>query len=148
MPSYWGERITAVVLIALSLYLGAMAREFPAGGGIFPLFAAGGTVVLSLLMIMDTFIGRGKPRDSKVRFDVGYETLKPVFVTVAVIVYVIAIFELGYFVSSALFLVGTSVLVGIRNMRAIVLTGVVLFPLMYVFFELLLHANLPQGLLI
>ena len=148
MPSYWGERITAVVLIALSLYLGAMAREFPAGGGIFPLFAAGGTVVLSLLMIMDTFIGRGKPRDSKVRFDIGYETLKPVFVTVAVIVYVIAIFELGYFVSSALFLVGTSVLVGIRNMRAIVLTGVVLFPLMYVFFELLLHANLPQGLLI
>ena len=69
-------------------------------------------------------------------------------VTVAVIVYVIAIFELGYFVSSALFLVGTSVLVGIRNMRAIVLTGVVLFPLMYVFFELFLHANLPQGLLI
>ena len=148
MPRYWGERISAVVFILLAIYIGDMAREFPAGGGTFPLFAAGGVVVLSLLIIMDSFIGRDPERSAKIRLDFSYSAMKPVFVTAAVIVYVIAIFELGYFVSSALFLIGTSMMVGIRNPRTIVLTAVILFPVMYVFFEIFLHASLPQGLLI
>jgi hypothetical protein len=36
----------------------------------------------------------------------------------------------------------------VRNYKAILLTGFILFPLMYAFFELFLQANLPMGILI
>ena len=111
MARYWGDRISAVVFIVLSVYFGDLALEFPAGGGIFPLFAAGGAVLLSLLIIMDSVIRRGPAQSAKIRFNLSYSAMKPALVTVTVIVYVIAIFELGYFVSSVLFLFGTSMLV-------------------------------------
>ena len=68
--------------------------------------------------------------------------------TLIVVVYVLAIFRLGYFTASVLFLFASTLAVGIRNYRTIALTAAILFPLMYVFFEILLQANLPQGFLI
>jgi putative tricarboxylic transport membrane protein len=148
MRRYWGERISAVVLILLSFYVGQMALEFPAGGGTFPLFSVGATVVMALLIILDTYLGRDPTLNQRIKFDFSYTAFKPTILTAVTIIYVLAIFELGYFVSSAIFLVVSTMLVGIRNYVTILITAVILFPLMYAFFELFLQANLPQGLLI
>ena len=37
---------------------------------------------------------------------------------------------------------------GIRNIKVMALTAVVLFPLMYFFFTIALEADLPEGILI
>jgi len=63
------------------------------------------------------------------------------------VLYIIAIIEIGYFVSSILFLFITTYAVGIRNLKSVVLTGVILFPAIYGFFVLVLKAQLPQGIL-
>lgn len=55
MRKYWGERVTAALCICLSFYFGWLALEFPAGGGTFPLFATGGTIFLSLIMLANSF---------------------------------------------------------------------------------------------
>lgn len=148
MPRYWGERLTAVVFIAVALYFGYTALEFPAGGGKFPLFAAGGSILLSLLIIADTVLRPRPDADRPVDFSLSYERLKPWILTVIVIAYVLLIFRLGYFTASVLFLFVSTLMIGIRNIKTILLTAVILFPLMYVFFEIFLQANLPQGILI
>ena len=148
MPRYWGERIAALLFIALSVYVAVPALDFPAGGGSFPLFATGGIVFLSIMLILDSFIRRQPASEQPMDFSVSYERLKPAFMTVIAVVYVLLIFRLGYFVASALFLFAATLMVGVRNIRMIALTAVILFPLMYVFFEIFLEANLPQGMLI
>ena len=148
MPRYWGERIAALVFIALSVYVAVPALEFPAGGGSFPLFAAGGIVFLSIMLIVDGILRRRPEADRPIDFSLSYSRLKPAFMTAIAIVYVLLIFRLGYFTASALFLFAATLMVGVRNIRMIALTAAILFPLMYVFFEIFLEANLPQGILI
>ena len=148
MPRPWGERLTAIVFIVISIYVGVDALEFPAGGGTFPIFSAVCAVLLSLGMIARSFYAPDGAAGERVAFSLSFETLKPVLMTALVIVYVLAIFQLGYFTSTFLFLVIATLLVGIRNYRAIALTAVILFPLMYLFFVKFLQAQLPEGVLI
>ncbi|MEE8394454.1 MAG: tripartite tricarboxylate transporter TctB family protein [bacterium] len=147
MSRAWGETIAAATWIGLSIYFAAIALEFPAGGGTFPLFSAGGTILLALLLIFRVWVKDRAAGREKIVFDFRYEKIKPMAVALLSVVYVVAIFEIGYFVSSILFLAIATYLVGIRNYRAVLLTGVVLFPLMYLFFVIFLQANLPRGLL-
>lgn len=146
MSRAWGIRITAGVFVLLSAYLGWLALEYPAGGGTFPLFSTGGTALLSLLLIASSFDAR--LRSERIFLDFSFSRLKPFFLAVLTFVYIIAIFKLGYFVSSAAFLVLAALLIGLRNYRMILLTAVILFPAMYAFFVLFLHAQLPTGILI
>jgi hypothetical protein len=143
----WGPRITGLVCIGLSLYFGNLALEFPAGGGTFPLFAAGGTIILSLFLIGASFMKTSGDREKIFRLDISYNGLKPPILIVISILYIIGITEIGYFVSSIAFLYITTYAVGIRNFKAITLTGLFLFPTMYGFFVFLLHAQLPRGIL-
>jgi len=86
--------------------------------------------------------------EQKIDFTLTFEKMKPLLVCLLVIAYLYLIFELGYYTSTVVFLIASTVLVGVRNYKAILLTGVILFPLMYAFFELFLQANLPMGILI
>lgn len=146
MPRYWAERLTALGCIAAAVYFGAIALNFPANGGSFPLFAATGTVILSLLMIVNSFLRADGELAERVRFDFSYAKLKPLIVCGLAILYVLAIFEIGYYVSSAAFLFAAAWVAGLRRMRPLVITAVVLFPSMYAFFELFLQADMPRGL--
>lgn len=146
MPRSWGIRLSAGIFILLALYLGYRAFEYPAGGGTFPLFSTGGVVLLSALLIATSFDPR--LRSERISFDVSFARLKPLLLAVLTFVYVIAMFHLGYFVTSAAFLVLAALLVGLRNYRTILVTAVILFPAMYGFFVVFLHAQLPTGILI
>ena len=125
-----------------------LASEFPHGGGIFPLFSLYGMIFLSLIMLAETVFKRKPGDEQKIDFTLTFEKMKPLLVCLLVIAYLYLIFELGYYTSTVVFLIASTVLVGVRNYKAILLTGVILFPLMYAFFELFLQANLPMGILI
>jgi hypothetical protein len=129
------------------LYFGNLALDFPAGGGTFPIFAAGGMIFLSLLLIAGSFLKPGEKANKMFRLDLSYGALKPPILIVLSILYIIGITEIGYFISSIVFLYVTTYAVGIRNFKAVTLTGVILFPTMYGFFVFLLHAQLPTGIL-
>ena len=146
MQKIWGIRIAAGVFILLSVYLARVALEFPAGGETFPLFSTGGIVLLSMFLIVLSF-STGHESE-KVVFDISFARLKPYLLAALTFVYILAIFEIGYFVSSAVFLAATTVLLGIRNYWSVLATGVILFPAMYAFFVLFLRAQLPTGILI
>ena len=148
MPSNMGERLCVVVFILQAAYGGVLASEFPHGGGISPLFSLYGMIFLSLIMLAETVFKRKPGDEQKIDFTLTFEKMKPLLVCLLVIAYLYLIFELGYYTSTVVFLIASTVLVGVRNYKAILLTGVILFPLMYAFFELFLQANLPMGILI
>ncbi len=133
--------------MCLSFYFGWLALEFPAGGGTFPLFAAGGTIFLSLIMLANSFFGKKPKFRERMEFDFSYSTMKPVIVCILVALHMWSMFHIGYFTSCTLFLIVATLMVGIKNYRAILGTAVILFPSMYAFFVLFLKARLPRGIL-
>lgn len=147
MRKYWGDRITGGICICLSIYFGWLALEFPAGGGTFPFFAAGGTIFLSLILIAISFISKKPDLRETIKFNFSYSSMKPVTLCILVALHMWSMFEIGYFTSCALFLVIATIMVGIRNYRAILATAIILFPSMYAFFVLFLKARLPRGIL-
>ncbi len=170
MPERWGTRIAAVFFIAVSLYICVEAVEFPDGGGTFPVFAAGSAIVLCLVMLANSFPDwknrvrnflkhsdrtgakwfadmiryQDADQDSRITLDLSFAKMKPLLLAVFSVIYVLAMFELGYFTASVLFLFMAVWMVGVRNILAIALTAVILFPLMYAFFIVFLNANLPR----
>lgn len=171
MPGRWGTRITAVCYIVISAYICAEAIDFPHGGGTFPLFAAGSSIVLCVIMFAGAFpeacgrirdallrsgpVGvwiakslRGGAEEDDIVFDFSYGRLKPLVVCAVTVAYVLAMFELGYFAATVVFMIAAPVMVGVRRPIAIGVTLLILLPAMYAFFILFLQANLPKGVLL
>ena len=145
LPLKIATYLTSLSFICLSIFFGLESLNFPAGGELFPLFLFGCIILLSCLLSLESFLKKTKQQSVQIKID--FFTWKPLFVSIAVIIHVIFIFILGYFTSSILFLIGCSILIGLRDARAIGITAVVLFPLMYAFFEGFLNAGLPKGVL-
>ena len=145
LPLKIATYLTSLCFVCLSIFFGLESLNFPAGGELFPLFLFGCIILLSCLLTIESFLKKTKQQSVQIKID--FFTWKPLFVSIAVIIHVIFIFILGYFTSSILFLIGCSILIGLRDARAIGITAVVLFPLMYAFFEGFLNAGLPKGVL-
>jgi len=147
MITIWGERIAAGLCVLVALFMGYVAWDFPAHGEQFPVFSCAAIIFISILMVIRT-VTTPAAFDARFRAVFSIEQIKPLLLTAATVVYVLMMFELGYYTASALFLVAVSYVVGVRNLKIIALTALVTFPLMYAFFELFLHADMPRGILI
>jgi hypothetical protein len=143
----WGERISAALAAIFAIYMMSIAWNFPANGDIFPKFCGFASVFVGGLMILRTFTSPRVFEGDAPDFS-WWEEIKPLVLTAGVVIYVNLFFVLGYYVTSALFLVVMAWLVGVRSVKAIAITAIVTFPLMYVFFELFLNARMPRGFLV
>lgn len=148
MPRYWGVRIAAAVYIVFCFYVGAQAIEFPAGGGTFPLFSQVCAILISGILIAGTLRRGTGETDGRVDFRITYSRAKPLLLLAISIAYVFTIFELGYFASTLVFLFAASWMIGIRDLKTLVITALILIPSMYAFFIIFLHAPLPKGILL
>jgi hypothetical protein len=148
MPGYWGTRLAAGVYILFCIYVGMQALEFPVGGGTFPLFAEISAILISGIMVVGSFRPSAREKAGTIDLKLDYSRAKPMLLCALAVLYVFVIFELGYFASTILFLFAAAWLVGIRNVKTILLTAVILIPLMYGFFIMFLHAPLPKGILL
>lgn len=146
MPRYVGELVTAAAIILVAGYILWLSQPLPAGGGLFPSFAAVCTILLSLYWIWDAARNRDDPaRAETIVFDTGFEALKPMLALAASIAYVALMSVAGFFLTTTLFLIGVSLMLGVRSRRMILLTVIILMPLIYAFFIAFLGARLPQG---
>ncbi len=146
MPIYIGKAITALSIIAISAYIWIASEEFPANVHQVPQFTSGMAMFLSLFLLFDAFCTRDNSK--KIEVDISYASNKQFLMFALVLVYVPAMFWIGYFTSSFLLLILGSLIVGVRSFKPIAITVIISLPLMYAFFEFFLHAQLPQGWLI
>jgi hypothetical protein len=148
MSKIWAERLTAFGMIALAGFFITQSMGLPSTSGAFPKFTEILIIALALVMIVRTFITHDVKLAGQTRFDFSYTALKPIYTMVVAIFYVYAIFRIGFYTASILFYFLITYMTGIRNYKAMGLTALVLFPLMYFFFNLALGADLPEGFLI
>jgi hypothetical protein len=147
MSRAWGERLAALMCISIALYMGWLALDFPAGGDTFPLFVVTSVVVIGSLMIATTVLTPERFA-GRISLDLSFERLKPLLVAVLTVLYVLAIFRVGYYASTLVFFLAATLFIGVRDLRLILVTTGVLLLAIYAFFGLFLHAQLPRGLLL
>lgn len=146
MSKIWAERFTALGMIVVAGYFLTQSIGLPSTAGAFPQFTEYMIMFLAVVMILRTFRTHDKKLQGTVTFDFSYANMKPLYVMVVTIAYVLAVFEIGFYVSSVVFFLLVTWMTGIRNWKVMGGTAIVLFPLMYVFFTIVLEANLPEGI--
>lgn len=146
MPRYVGEIVTAVAISLIAGWIFWYASDLPAGGGLFPQFAAVSTILLSVYWAATAYLKRGEAgRARAVDLTPSFEALKPLIVVGTTIAYVVLMFVLGFFLTTALFVIAVTLILGVRNWRLVAITLIVTLPLIYLFFVTFLGTRLPAG---
>lgn len=147
MTAIFWERVVSILLIAAAAYLGWKALNFPAGGHLFPLFACAGIIGVACVILIRTWTTAGagqseKPDTLSIAF------LKPFLIIAATVLYVLSMYGIGFYTTSLAYFVIMSLSAGVRDYRKIARVAVIVFPLLYLLFEVLLHTGMPGGILI
>ncbi|MFT5181496.1 MAG: hypothetical protein ACI8S3_001380 [Alphaproteobacteria bacterium] len=148
MTKLWAERLTAIGMIIVAAFFIMESTGLPSTSGAFPKFTEYLIIFLAVIMLVRTYITRDEKFVGAVRFDFSYTGLKPVLVMIVSVFYIYAVFQVGYYAASIVFYFLVTYMTGIRNFKAMGAVAICLFPLMYVFFNIALGADLPQGFLI
>ena len=146
MQRFWGDIIAAIGFIGLAGWIMWYSRDFPAGGQNFSNFAAISIIVMSVVMIVKAVFSKEADMRRQINFDFSWEKNKQYFVAALVVVYWMLSFVIGYFVTTFLFLIIGAWAAGIRDVKIIAITTVILLPLLYGLFILILQADMPQGM--
>ena len=148
MTRLMAERVVAVALILAGAFMYTQTIDWPQRAGAFPQFAEFGIMILAFGMLVRTFVpGMSTDLKGMVKFDFSNFALKPIYVMVLGVIYSFAVFEIGFYVTSFVFYFIATYMTGLRDHKIIVITALILFPLLYLFFTLALGAFLPEGIL-
>jgi len=148
MSKLWAERWTAIGMIVVAAFFITESTNLPSTSGAFPKFTEYLIIFLAVIMIARTYLTHDEKFEGEARFDFSYTGLKPVLVMIVSVFYIYAVFQFGYYAASIVFYFLVTYMTGIRNFKVMGAVAVCLFPLMYVFFNIALGADLPKGLLI
>ena len=148
MTRLMAERVVAVALILAGGFMYTQSTGWPQRAGAFPQFAQVGIMILALGMLVRSFTAKDRERlKGMVRFDFSYTAWKPVYIMIVGVAYAIAVFQIGFYVTSFVFYFIATYMTGLRNHKVIALTALILFPMLYLFFTVALGAFLPEGIL-
>jgi len=146
LGSIWGERLAGAAFILIAVYMGSVAWSFPAGGDTFPLLVSALMIIVSLVMIVRTVLSpQHYDRDWRPTFTLA--TLKPIAITMLIVLYVLTVFRLGYYATTLLLLIALPFALGLRRPIVIVCAAFGATAFLYVLFEIGLKAGMPSGVL-
>jgi hypothetical protein len=148
MTRLLAERLVALGIIVAAGIVYLLTLEFPGRSDAFPDFAAISIIVLALGMLARSFTSRDIERlKGSVVFDFRYDAWKPLYVIIVGVIYSFSVIYIGFYTSSIVFYFAVTYMTGLRNHKIILITALFLFPILYIFFSLVLDAYLPEGLL-
>ena len=133
-----------IIIILICFFVIFISKNYDNYANLLPTFCATAIIIFSILDFAQNkksfkFIKKNK---------INIKTLKPYLVIFLSIVYVYLIVTLGFFVSTILYFIFTSIFLGVRNYKSIFITLIIIIPLMYGFFVIFLQTSLPKGFLI
>lgn len=144
--------IVAVVLLIVGVGMIVGTLDFPyhgladIGGGFWPKLLGGALIVCSVGLALETALKKEK---EEVTIDFHSEGMKRVLIAIGImIVFSILTLVLGFFVATFFMVISCAILLGERNKIKLIAipAGVIVF--VYVVFEMVLHTNLPTGILL
>jgi putative tricarboxylic transport membrane protein len=142
--SYLGDRVIAIVLLALAVGMFLYTFTFPGtlqptdpGTAAFPRILAVALGVLAVLLFLS-------PREAKLLPERA-GTFPMVGIVVATVLYALVLPLFGFLVSTALYLIGALLLMGVRRPVYLAVVPLALSVVLFGLFGLLLEVPLPYG---
>jgi hypothetical protein len=134
----------SVIIILICFFVIFISRNYTNYANLLPTFCATAIIIFSIL----DFIQNKNAYRSIKKEKVSLKNLKPYLVILLSGGYIFAIITLGFFISTILYFVFTSIFLGVKNYKSIFITLIIIVPLMYGFFVIFLKTTLPKGFLI
>jgi len=150
------DKLSGGALLALFTYAFITAMGFPQKSAYFPLIISVLGMVLSIILIIRGYV-QGKRGTATTGEKLSLKARKMIlFMSIAIILYAVAISELGFCVSTFLFLVVASWVlypgkISRENSKPAILiiaVSLVVTILVFVVFKMLLYVPLPSGIFI
>lgn len=144
--SHRRDRAFAVIMVLLSAAFLAQSFRYPPESSQFPRFLMGVQLLFSLVFLVQQLRLPLQPLQPS-RESVMASLVPAIKVFLATSLYILAIDALGYFVSTAAFLLGAMALFGNRRLLVMAIVTGCFLALIYALFVWFMGVRLPQGLL-
>lgn len=128
----------AVIVWSIRLQVGTLLRPM---SGFFPFWVGLGIIALSLILLVQGWLGRSKASKAYGRWQ------RPLLMVVGLAVYSIVLDPLGYILSTIFIAAVTLRILGVLSWKVIGVSSVVLSVSVYFLFTRLLGVELPAGVL-
>jgi putative tricarboxylic transport membrane protein len=128
----------AVIVWSIRLQVGSLLRPMP---GFFPFLVGFGIIALSLILLMQGWLGRGTAPKAYGRWQ------RPLIMVAGLAVYSVILDPLGYVLSTIFIAALTLRILGVVSWRVIGTSSLVLSVSVYFLFTRLLGVELPAGVL-
>lgn len=143
MAIHLRNRIASVFVLLLAAAGFVHIHGLPAGAAMFPRLVLGATAFLATLWLISTFMAAKRAVDAPASGPF-IENPRNFGIFVATIVGYIALIEiLGYFTSTAMFMLASSTLLGFRRHRFLIIATVAFIAFVYVIFVVLFKRPMP-----
>lgn len=144
------DRISALVIIGISIYFYYLAGQLPAikgfhqmGDSFWPRLVLGVIIALSAVLFLKTFFIKEEPKE-KDKTQTSAKFSLAALMTVLVL-YIISISYLGFLFSTFLSLIAFSYIMGDRRLSGIIFFSLAMTVIIYLIFGLLIYSALPRG---
>jgi putative tricarboxylic transport membrane protein len=127
-----------VIIWAIRLQVGTLLRPLP---GFFPLLAGSMIITLSLIILVQGWLGRGKSPQPY------GEWQRPSILVASLLVYTVILDPLGYILSTIFIAAVTLRLMGVTSWKVLSVSSLVLSVVVYCVFTRFLDVELPAGIL-
>lgn len=136
-----------ILLTVIGVIFVIGATRFPSRASYLPIFSGLLLAIFSFAMMVFGIIKTLKVRQGKADYSKREVKGMPFLVFITILVYVFAVDKIGFFISSALFIVCEALLFKQRKILPIVLTILSLLGFLYWLFVIQLRISMPSGLL-
>ena len=143
--------IVAAVLLVVGIGMIVGTMDFPyhglsdIGGGFWPKLLGGARLLCSIGLALETAL---KKQPDEVTIDFRSEGMKRVLIALGImVVFSVLTYILGFFVGTFFMVISCAILLGERNKVKLLAIPVGVIVFIYVVFEMVLHTNLPAGIL-
>lgn len=131
------DRITGVVIMALSVYGYIYSKNLKGDAGVLPAIIFAALFIGAVALVANSFSKKPAEEIEKMNW-------RKWFIAVGTaVLYVVMMNIIGFYLASALYLVGTMYYFGVRKLKTLVLVPVVFDALIWVCFGLILGISLP-----
>ncbi len=138
------DLVIGIICTAIGVWAWIISLQFPEATQMYTHVALGAFIGLAVILIVWSVLHAKVP---------GGETVNvktfgnPMLTFVMILVYVLLLDKIGFFVTSAVFMLGFMWFMGYRKVLTMILTTVGMLGFLYLLFVHELHVSLPDGIL-
>ena len=144
---YRQDMAAGVVLVLIGIAAFLLAIGMPGKAPLFPKIVSTGIAVLGILLILTSLSKINKDSETQAVPAEAKDFVFPLITLILLLIYVMAVITVGFYIATPIMLVGYMYLMGIRKVKPILVTTVIIMLFVYCLFTLQLNVPLPAGIL-